>query len=297
MFFGLACAWRGTRRGRIWGNMQRDSGTTGHGRAILERCLAFTVMCAALIIGGCSHNNNNNNNAATSSVVCSGNLCNFTTIYGIVAMQTSAGTFSSAEIVATPAAAPTNIALPFGWFSFSITGLTPGASVTVSFAIPGGFTLTGYEKCSAASCSALPVAVNGSLLTVVLTDGGTGDADGAANGTITDPSALIANATTGSSSVGAFIGIGVVPSDLSSCTLTSVVSGTVAPISELVNLSFQPSSSTLTANTPFAAVYELETATIPQTISLYGLPLLDSNDSACRSCYWADICSGSRRRL
>ncbi len=117
-------------------------------------------------------------------------------------MHASEGSISSAQVVSTPAGAPTGISTPFGWLTFTVSGLTPGATVTLTFTVPSGFTLTGYEKCNNGSCSTLSGAtVSGSTLTVTLTDGGTGDTDGAADGTITDPGAIIATSNTSNTSL------------------------------------------------------------------------------------------------
>ena len=134
-------------------------------------------------------------NVSGVAVACTSNPSSntFTTAAGTVTLDASAGTIGNASIVAAPAGAPSGISTPFGWFSFNITGLASGASVTLTYTVPSGFTLIGFEKCINGSCSALSgVTISGNTLRYTVTDGGTGDADGAANGTITDPIAIVA---------------------------------------------------------------------------------------------------------
>jgi len=115
---------------------------------------------------------------------------------GAVTLSASAGTLGNASVVSTPSGAPTGVSAPLGWYVFNITGLTPGASANVTFTLPSNYTATGYEKCDAAgTCTQLPagnVSIKGNQMTVTLVDGGVGDADGVANGTISDPGAPIA---------------------------------------------------------------------------------------------------------
>ncbi len=127
------------------------------------------------------------------SVKCAGSSCAFTTAAGTVTLTTSAGTIGGAQFASAPAAAPHDISTPFGWYTYSITGLSIGATVTLTFTVPAGFNLLSYEKCASGSCAPLPGAsISGSTLTITMTDGGTGDADGVANGTIADPGAIVA---------------------------------------------------------------------------------------------------------
>ena len=81
---------------------------------------------------------------------------------------------------------------PFGLFSFTITGITPGSSVTVVIILPSNATTdTEYWKClngQWVDCTSLLGSNNGdSVLTLTITDGGLGDRDGVANGEISDP--------------------------------------------------------------------------------------------------------------
>lgn len=150
-------------------------------------------------------------NVSNVAVACTSNPSSntFTTAAGAVKMDASAGTIGNASVVAAPAGAPSGISTPFGWFTFSITGLTSGATVTLTYTVPSGFTLVGFEKCINGACSALSGAtISGNTLSYTVTDGGPGDADGAANGTITDPGAIVVMSSTTYSIGGMVSGLG-----------------------------------------------------------------------------------------
>jgi hypothetical protein len=85
-----------------------------------------------------------------------------------------------------------NLDFPHGLFSFTITGITPGSSVTVVIILPSDMpTDTEYWKCingQWVDATSILGSNNGdSVITLTLTDGGPFDADGQANGTIVDP--------------------------------------------------------------------------------------------------------------
>ena len=99
----------------------------------------------------------------------------------------------------TPAP-PASVFLVDGVLSFSITGCTPGASVTLSMdygsALPIG---ANYWK-AGTPWYRLPASISGSIVTFSITDGGLGDTDGAVNGTIIDPGGVATSTVTGTSS-------------------------------------------------------------------------------------------------
>jgi len=81
---------------------------------------------------------------------------------------------------------------PHGIFNFTIPNITPGSTVTVVIMLPSPLpTNTEYWKCQNGqwvNCTSLLGSNDGdSVITLTITDGGLGDADGIANGTITDP--------------------------------------------------------------------------------------------------------------
>jgi len=85
-----------------------------------------------------------------------------------------------------------NVNFPHGFLSFNITNLTPGAAVIITITLPSNMPIgTQYWKCQNGAwidCTSLLGSDDGdNVLTLRLCDGGQGDADGAANGTIVDP--------------------------------------------------------------------------------------------------------------
>jgi hypothetical protein len=91
-----------------------------------------------------------------------------------------------------PTAGKPGVSFPNGLFSFNITGIAPGATVTVTITYPSAMPVgTQYWKCQNGTwinCTSLLGDDDGdNVLTLTLTDGGLGDADGVANGTIVDP--------------------------------------------------------------------------------------------------------------
>ncbi len=87
-----------------------------------------------------------------------------------------------------PDTAPAGLSYPFGFFAFEITDVAPGATATVTITLPAGETADSVVKCIDLNCAPYAGAtIDGNLVTLTLTDGGAGDADGAADGTIVDP--------------------------------------------------------------------------------------------------------------
>jgi len=92
-----------------------------------------------------------------------------------------------------PEAATTapNLNFPYGFFSFSISGLTPGATVEVTIILPSNVpTNVQYWKYheQEGGWTQIPIGDNDGdrIITITLTDGGTGDDDGVADGDIVD---------------------------------------------------------------------------------------------------------------
>jgi hypothetical protein len=87
---------------------------------------------------------------------------------------------------------PTDVAFPFGFFSWTITDLTPGDTVTITITFPSDIPEdTQYWKVIGGvwtDVSSLLGDNDGdNVLTLTITDGGLGDADGMVNGEISDP--------------------------------------------------------------------------------------------------------------
>ena len=111
-------------------------------------------------------------------------------------VTSSAGTVTdlSRSAVPTSPPRPPDVRFPFGLVGFRVTGLAPGGSASVTIMVPatvGDADLGGdYWKLQRGAWYRVPSArVTGNQITLELTDGGTGDADGTADGTIVDPGA------------------------------------------------------------------------------------------------------------
>lgn len=136
--------------------------------------------------------------AGTVSVVAAGALVEndsavVNTDKGPLTLQTSDGRISTFKPVSTPDQSSPEYNYPVGFYDYQITGLTPGQSVRLTFTLPDGANdPTHYIKCDDHNCKTLPdthVELDGRRITITLTDGGVGDADGVADGVINDPGA------------------------------------------------------------------------------------------------------------
>jgi sugar lactone lactonase YvrE len=108
----------------------------------------------------------------------------FTTSNGSIVNLTASAT--------TPCGSLAGFSVPHGYFSFNITNITAGATVTITITLPSDMpTSTQYWKCINGQwvnvTSLLGDNDGDNVLTLTLTDGGLGDADGVANGTVVDP--------------------------------------------------------------------------------------------------------------
>jgi len=81
---------------------------------------------------------------------------------------------------------------PHGFLSFTIINIIPGSTVTITITLPSAMPAgTQYMKCingNWVDCTSLLGSNDGdNVITLTVIDGGLGDADGVANGTIVDP--------------------------------------------------------------------------------------------------------------
>ncbi len=112
---------------------------------------------------------------------------------GTTTFTTSAGALTSLTASAsTPCGSLAGFSFPHGFFSFTITNITPGSTATITITLPSNVPAsTQYWKCingQWVNCTSLLGDNDGdNILTLTITDGGTGDTDGQANGTIVDP--------------------------------------------------------------------------------------------------------------
>ncbi len=104
-------------------------------------------------------------------------------------------TFATAAFVPVSSVgvpAPAGLVLPYGLFRFEATGCGTNATVTITYPapLPAGTQYWKYGPTSAVPAGlwyTLPATVSGHRLTVTFTDGGAGDSDLVADGTIRDP--------------------------------------------------------------------------------------------------------------
>ncbi len=114
----------------------------------------------------------------------------FNTTLGIVSLNTSAGYISNTGWTApgdVMCSNPFGYNFPYGMFGFNISGLTRGQTVNITIRFPNPLPLgTKYYNGSMVACSSLVTGIDTNTLQIALTDGGLGDADGLANGSIVD---------------------------------------------------------------------------------------------------------------
>ena len=95
------------------------------------------------------------------------------------------------RVADTRCSTPAGYDFPYGLFSFKISNLTVGQTVKVTISFPRHLpTNVKYYKCLSGNmvdCTRIMTRLNDNTLVLSLTDGGLGDADGLANGTIIDP--------------------------------------------------------------------------------------------------------------
>jgi len=104
----------------------------------------------------------------------------------------------------SPTDAPEDVPFPYGFFSYSVSGLAAGAATTVTVYLPPGAPpVTTYYKYGPETGNTTPhwyefmydgltqtgAEINGNIITLHFVDGKRGDADLTANGTIVDPGA------------------------------------------------------------------------------------------------------------
>jgi hypothetical protein len=117
-----------------------------------------------------------------------------------VRLHTSSGSFSEVKCLkdddpAVSGSGKPSISIPYGVNKFKITGLTPGASVTVTLEFPANVPAGAkyYKIDSSGNWSEFPFTRtnNAKAIAITLTDGDSlSDADGSANSIIDDPGAL-----------------------------------------------------------------------------------------------------------
>jgi len=120
---------------------------------------------------------------------------------GTITVASSAGTLdmaTDAPVSSFPTTGlPPLAEMPYGVISFTVSNLTPGATVTMTFTLPtvppANLQFWKYINGAWVDCSSLlsGVADGNNTVFVTITDGGLGDQDGLANGVIVDPCAFV----------------------------------------------------------------------------------------------------------
>ena len=113
---------------------------------------------------------------------------------GIACFETNAGTIEDQEAVdeaMLPTGGKPPLVFPHGFFSFNITGLTPGQTVEVTILFPDSLPVgTQYWKYHASEGGWIQIPMGSddgdNVITITLVDGGLGDDDGIADGIIVD---------------------------------------------------------------------------------------------------------------
>lgn len=90
-----------------------------------------------------------------------------------------------------PSAGKPSLTFPYGFFTFRITGLAVGQTVTVTLTLPSDLpTAASYWKYHASEGGWIQIPMGSNdgdnVITITLVDGGLGDDDGIANGVIVD---------------------------------------------------------------------------------------------------------------
>jgi len=107
----------------------------------------------------------------------------------------------SADDNPSPGDTPAGVKFPIGFFEFTVTGMEPGASTTVTLLLPEGHTVQTYYKYGRTSDNPTNhwyeflwdgqtgAQINGNVITLHFVDGQRGDDDLTVNGQIVEPSA------------------------------------------------------------------------------------------------------------
>jgi len=130
------------------------------------------------------------------------NVASFSSTTGAyVTLASDSGTLSDVAPVANPSPsdAPSGVEWPVGFIDYTITGLTPGGSATVTLYLPSGTTVNTYWKYGKTPENSAQhwyeflydgttgAEISGNVITLHFVDGKRGDNDLTENGAITDP--------------------------------------------------------------------------------------------------------------
>jgi hypothetical protein len=108
---------------------------------------------------------------------------------GTASFTPSAGNLTGLTAVATPAGAPGGVVFPYGMFSFTVTGLTPGQTVVITVDLPGSVPVgTKWYKYNGGSWDPMDIGDDDgdNVITVALRDNVSPDDEDLIAGQITD---------------------------------------------------------------------------------------------------------------
>ena len=116
---------------------------------------------------------------------------------------------SDTSTILNPNGRPVGFEFVDGMVNCTVEGVTPGGTITVKITFPSGVPKgSKVYKADGNGFLEFPGAVvNGSTVTMTLTDGGTGDADGQANGVIVDPVGVAVPTATGGGTIDLSTGV------------------------------------------------------------------------------------------
>ena len=151
---------------------------------------------------------------------------------GLATLSIDKGYFSSAAAVnesSLPPKGKPKIIFPHGFFTFIIGGLKSGDNVTVTLELPADLAANSqYWKYSSQSGGWYNISMadndGDNILTFIIEDGGVGDADGRANGVISDPGgpALLPDLTLKASDL-SFVPVNPAEDDRVNVNITAIV--------------------------------------------------------------------------
>ena len=153
--------------------------------------------------------------------VCSPTIVQSANGAGPVGFSTNAGTLSGLVAIPQSSLSPPPPAgtYPFDFFSWTITGLFPGQTVTltITYPSPPG---NNYVKLIGGTWNPIPVSVSGNVVTLTVTDGGLGDADQTVNGQISDPGGI--GTLSVPTNTGTAVGGKILPIDMTSLFVAGI---------------------------------------------------------------------------
>lgn len=165
--------------------LDSQSGVVGSGTVSVTVPFDVPTGHTLTVFSGCD----NLDNPQTTFLVTAGNSATVATPGGTVTISAPADdVVTDVASTGVPAGAPSGVSFPYGLVGFSVHGAGTGFTIQVVLTFPAP--VSEYWKYQGGAWSKFAGATfAGNTAALTLTDGGAGDADGIANGTIVDPGA------------------------------------------------------------------------------------------------------------